>query len=166
MDLGPEDTSKKRLAVETALADLGFGSVMSIDMLNDDGVKTKTHFVMGIRNLAMLTPDYVRRAVACIEDGGFRVVSFSQEPGEATFETYRSVRTKGTVQRAAQRGSDMLFVLEGRIHVVPISASHDLDAPLLTQTGDEIVIWGDVLRDWVPSITKFENRTLKRVLRG
>ena len=166
MELGREDTSRKRLAVETALSDLGFGSVMSIEMLNDDGVKTKTHFVMGIRHGAVLTPDYVRRAVACIEDGGFRVVTVRQESGDATFETYRSVRTKGTVQRAAQRGSDMLFVLEGRIHVVPISTSHDLDAPLLTQTGDEIVIWGDVLRNWIPSVNKFENRTLKWVLRG
>jgi uncharacterized cupin superfamily protein len=164
MELSPEDTNEKRLAVETALADLGFGGVMSIAEPDEQGFKTQHNFVLSVKEGIVLEDMHLRLGTSVLEEGGFRVVRVQRDADCVTFETYRSERTAGTVQRAAQRGSDMLIVLQGRIHVVPNAASRDLDTTLLTKAGDEVVFWSDVQGDWVPMVSKFENLTVRRLL--
>jgi len=164
MELSCEDTRQKRDAAEAALLGLGLGNVMSIAKPDEDGFKTQHNFMIEAKEGLVLDDAHLKLGITVLEESGFRFVRARREGDYVSFETYRSERTTGTVQRAAQRGSDMLIVLAGRIHVVPNAASRDLDATLLTKTGDEVVFWGDVQGDWIPMISKFENLTVRRLL--
>ena len=150
------ELDKARRAAMKALDDLAIGEIFSsTDMFDHD--KTICSFV-----IERADGKQVRLARTTLEDQGFRVVNVRFYMGRTTLSAFQSVRKYGTVERCVQRLQTVLILLQGSdelVHV-PLTKVESETRLLLTQKGDRIVIWQDVVGGWTEGVSGFENLDL------
>lgn len=100
-----------------------------------------------------------------VEAHGYRVTSSNIFEATLRVTCRPSFRNIGRVERAANDGDDTILLLGGTINTgvwtVPKGAAKDRRVLLLTQPGDEVVIWRDLDHEGKPGrVSAFHNRTL------
>lgn len=155
------ELDKARRAAMKALDDLAIGEIFSsTDMFDHD--KTICSFVIERADGREPKGKQVRLARTTLEDQGFRVVNVRFYMGRTTLSAFQSVRKHGTVERCVQRLQTVLLLLEGSDELVhiPLTKVESETRLLLTQKGDRIVIWQDVVGGWTEGVSGFENLDL------
>lgn len=161
MDQEIPEFDKAQANAMKALDDLGIGEIFSsTDMVDWD--KSMCTFCIERSDERELTPEQAALAVTTLQDQGFRIVKTGFHLGRTVLRTFLSIRTHGTVERCVQRLQTVLIVLEGsnRLVHVPLEKVESEIRLLLTQKGDRIVIWEDVVGSWKEGVSGFENLDL------
>ncbi len=150
--------SKARANAMKALDDLAIGEIFSRTEMFDHK-KTMCLFAIERPNEQELTPKQARLVVKTLQDQGFRIVNGRFHMGRTTLQAFQSVRKYGTVKRCAQHLDTFLLLLEGSDELlhIPLTKVESKTRLLLTQRGDRIMIWQDVVDGRTEEVSGFEN---------
>lgn len=161
----PTIAEARRIAGE-ALNAVGYGTVAITNIDVDDEYKRGTRFAVNVPKDEPITDEQIRQLKDRLEARSFRILQTNRTEDGIVMDAFHSIRTIGTVERTARHHDKVLIVLHGSDRLLRIGTTdvHGIDRLVLTQKGDEVVIWEDVMGNWTPEVSAFANRTMPNLV--
>lgn len=157
------DLSTAAQGVLSAIRALDLGEASAFEVGNE------AVFTIVMASASVTMPRHLQELAERVEDNGYRVVVERMFEATLRVDCRLSERTIGVVSRIGRDGDSTILTLEDasparlwRLFDNRVVVRH---VPLLTQPGDEVVLWRDI-RDGRPvlDVCAFRNRTMPAII--